>query len=176
METSIYGRRERGGCGKRDIGSGPRDVVSGKGIDRGESGGYREGETVSVNRGFLREKEITGDSVFIIEKGEQCPSLKTFSGWKKSTGEGVVVIGKGEQCQSRETLPAERKSTGAEFPAVRRSVSVNVTDAVTQSNTDDVGCQDVAIQGVLVFGRDNCKGTVPYCCDTGIVSAVNERC
>ena len=45
----------------------------------------------------------------------------------------------GEQCQSRETLPAERKSTGTEVPVVRRSVSVNVTDAVTRFITDDVG-------------------------------------
>jgi hypothetical protein len=33
----------------------------------------------------------------------------------------------------------ERKSVGDEVPVVRRSVSVNVTDAVTQSITDDVG-------------------------------------
>ena len=86
-----------------------------------------------------------------------------------------MVIGKGEQCQSRETLPAERKSTGAEVPVVRRFVSVNVTDPVTQSITDDVGmsgCSPV----VLVFARDNCKGTGPYCWDPGGVSAVNERC
>ena len=76
----------------------------------------------------------------IIEKREQCQSLKTFSsGGRKSAGERMVVIGKVEQCQSQETLSAERKSTRAEVPVVRRSVLVNVTDAVTQSITDDAG-------------------------------------
>ena len=88
-----------------------------------------------------------------------------------------MVIGKGEQCQSRETLPAERKSTGAEVRVVRRSVSVNVTDAVTQSITDDVGMSGCSpSKGCSVFARENCKGTGPYCWDPGGVSAVNECC
>ena len=41
-----------------------------------------------------------------------------------------MAIGKEEQCQSQET--PQRKEH-------RRSVSVNVNDAVTQSITDDVG-------------------------------------
>ena len=68
---------------------------------------------MSVKRGFLRGKEINRGKLIIIEKGGQCRSLKTFSGG--------------------------RKSTGAKVPVVRRSVSVNVTDAVTQSITDDAG-------------------------------------
>ena len=61
----------------------------------GESGGYREGETVSVNRGFHRGKEIDMGYCSYYREGEQCPSLKTFSRGRKSVGEGVVVIGKG---------------------------------------------------------------------------------
>jgi hypothetical protein len=97
---------------------------------------------------------------------------------RKEIGRGEIGnYREGEQCQSRETLPAERKSTGTEVPVVRRSVSVNVTDAVTQSITDDVGMSGCSpSKGCSVFARDNCKGTGPYCWHPGGVSAVNERC
>jgi len=156
--------------GKSEFMEGERGVV------------VKKGRQCQSKEAFSGERKSTGDSVVIIEKGEQCQSLKTFSGGRKSAGERVVVIGKGEQCQSQETLPAERKSTGAEVPVVRRSVSVNVTDAVTQSITDDVGMSGCRpSRGCSVFGelqtrRDNCKGTGPYCWDPGGVSAVNERC
>ena len=105
--------------------------------------------------------------------------MEAFSGGRKSTRDSVVVnliIEKGEQCQSQEELPAERKSTGAEVTVVRRSVSVNVTDAVTQSITEDVGMSGCRpSKGCSVCGRDNCKGTASYCWDQGGVSAVNER-
>ena len=88
----------------------------------------------------------------------------------------MVIVEKEEQCQSRETLPAKRKSTGAEVPVVRRSVSVSVTAAVTQSITDDVGISGCRpSKGCSVFGRDNCKGTGSYYWDPGGASAVNER-
>ena len=88
----------------------------------------------------------------------------------------MVIIEKGGQCRSLKTFSGGRKSTGAKVPVVRRSVSVNVTDAVTQSITEDVGksgCRPS--KGCSVFGRDNCKETGSYCWDTGGVSAVNER-
>ena len=85
---------------------------------------WKKGDSVSQKKAFSGERKLTGDSVVIIEKGEKCRSLKTFSGG--------------------------RKSAGAEVPVVRRSVSVNVTDAVTQSITDDVAMSRVqTIQGVL---------------------------
>jgi hypothetical protein len=87
-----------------------------------------------------------------------------------------VVVEKGSQCQSKEAFSGERKSTRAEVPVLGRSVSVNVTDAVTQSITDDVGMSGCSpSKGCSVFGRDNCKGTGSYCWDPGGVSAVNER-
>jgi hypothetical protein len=68
-----------------------------------------------------------------------------------------------------------RKSAGAKVP-VRRSGSVNVTDAVTQSITDDVGMSGCRpSKGCSVCGGDNCKGTGSFCWDPGGVSAVNER-
>jgi hypothetical protein len=78
-----------------------------------------------------------------------------------------VHIEKGAQCRSPKTLPAERKSTGAEVPVVQWSVSVNVTDAVTQSITDDVGMSGCRLS--------NCKGTGSYCWGPVGISAVNER-
>ena len=55
-------------------------------------------------------------------------------------------------------------------------MSVNVTDAVTQSIIDDVGMSGCRpSKGSSVFGRDNCKGIKPYCWDPGGVSVVNER-
>jgi hypothetical protein len=91
---------------------------------------------------------------------------KEREGWLWKKGDSV----------SKEAFSGERKSTGAEVPVVRRSVSVNVTDAVTQSITDDVGMSGCRpSKGCSVFGRDNCKGTGSYCWDPGGVSAVNER-
>ena len=85
-----------------------------------------------------------------------------------------VVVEKGRQCQSKEAFSGGRKSAGAEVP-VRRSVSVNVTDAVTQSITDDVAMSRCRpSKGCSVCGRDNCKGAGSYCWDSGGVSAVNE--
>ena len=77
-----------------------------------------------------------------------------------------VVVEKGSQCQSKEAFSGERKSTRAEVPVLGRSVSVNVTDAVTQSITDDIGMSGCRLSmGCSVFGRDNCKGTGSYCWD-----------
>ena len=45
---NLWKERE-GGCGKRETGSGQRDVVWGR-ESMGESVGYREVEAVSVNR------------------------------------------------------------------------------------------------------------------------------
>ena len=103
---------------------------------------WKKGDSVSQKKAFSGERKLTGDSVVIIEKGGQCQSLKTFSGG--------------------------RKSAGAEVPVVRRSVSINVTDAVTQSITDDVGMSGCRpSKGCSVCGRDNCKGTGSYCWDPG---------
>ena len=95
---------EKGGHGQAS------EILYGGRESMGESGGYREGETVSVNRGFHRGKEINMGYCIYYREGEQCPSLKTFSRGRKSAGEGVVAIGKGDQCQSRETLLTERTS------------------------------------------------------------------
>ena len=90
-------------------------------------------------------------------------------------GERGVVVEKGRQCQSKEAFSGGRKSAEAEVP-IRRPVSVNVTDAVTQSITDDVGMSGCRpSKGCSVCGRDNCKGTGSCCWDPGGVSAVNER-
>jgi hypothetical protein len=59
------------------------------------------------------------------------PNSKTLSLCERG-----VVVEKGRQCESKKTFSGGRKSAGAEVPVVRRSVSVNVTDAVTQSITD----------------------------------------
>ena len=86
-----------------------------------------------------------------------------------------MVVEKGRQCQSKEAFSGEGKSTRAEILVLRRSVSVNVTDGVTQSITDDVGMSGCRpSKGCSVCG-DNCKGTGSYCWDPGGVSAVNER-
>jgi hypothetical protein len=64
-----------------------------------------------------------------------------------------------------EDFSGGRKSAGAEIPVVRRSVSVNVTDAVTQSITDDVGMSMQTIQAVLrvwkreLLGPRGCLGS-----------------
>jgi hypothetical protein len=106
----------------------------------------------------------------VVEKGRQCQSKEAFS-W-----DSVVIIEKGGQCRSLKTFSGGRKSAGAEVPVVRRSVSVNVTDAGTQSITDEVGMSGCRpSKGCSVFGRDNCKGTGSYCWDSGGVSAVNEH-
>ena len=90
-------------------------------------------------------------------------------------GERGVVVEKGRQCQSKEAFSGGRKSAEAEV-LIRRSVFVNVTDAITQSITDDVGMSGCrSAKGCSVFGRENCKGTGSYCCDPGGVSAVNEH-
>jgi hypothetical protein len=112
----------------------------------------------------------------VVEKGRQCQSREAFSGERKLTGDSVIIIEKGGQCRSLKTFSGGRKSAGAEVPVVRRSVSVNVIDAVTQSTTDDVGMSGCRpSKGCSVCGRDNCKGTGSYCWDPGVVSAVNER-
>ena len=72
-------------------------------------------------------------------KGRQGQSKEAFSGEWKLTGDSEVIIEKGRQRRCLKTSTAGRKSAGVEVPVVRRSVSVNVTDAVTQSITDDVG-------------------------------------
>ena len=113
----------------------------------------------------------------VVEKGKQCQSKEAFSGKRKLTGDSVVIIEKGGQCRSLKTSSGGRKSAGAEIPVVRRSVSVNVTDAVAQSITDDVGMSECRpSKRFSVFGRENCKGTGSYCWNPGGVSAVNERC
>ena len=53
---------------------------------------------------------------------------KEREGWLWKKGDSV----------SQEAFSGGRKSAEAEVP-IRRSVSVNVTDAVTQSITDDIG-------------------------------------
>ena len=85
---------------------------------------------------------------------------------RKSTGDSVFMVEKGERCRSRETLPAKRGSTGAGVPVVQRSLSVSVTGAVDQSIFDDVGMSGCRpSKGCSVCGRDNCKGTGSYCWD-----------
>ena len=119
---------------------------------------------------------MEGERGVVVEKGRQCQSKEAFSGERKLTGDSVVIIEKGEKCRSLKTFSGGRKSAGAEVPVVPRSVSVNVTDAVTQSITGDVGMSGCRpSKGCSVFGRDNCKGTGSYCWDPGGVSAVNER-
>ena len=110
------------------------------------------------------------------QTGDHVPFRKETGKSEFMEVERRVVVEKGRQCHSKEAFSGERKSTGAEVPVVRRSVSVNVTDAVTQSITDDVGMPGCRpSKGCSVFGRDNCKGTGCYCWDPGGVSAVNER-
>ena len=53
-----------------------------------------------------------------------------------------VVVEKGRQCQSKEAFSGERKSTWAELSVVRRSVSVNVTDALLNPSLMTLECQD----------------------------------
>jgi hypothetical protein len=92
--------------------------------------------------------------------------------WKEREG----WLWKKGQFQSKKTFSGGRKSAGAEVPVVRRSVSVNVTDVVTQSITVDVGMSGCRqSKGCSVCGRDNCKGTGSYCWNPGGVSAMNER-
>ena len=119
---------------------------------------------------------MEGERGVVLEKRRQGQSKEAFSGEWKLTGDSEVIIEKRGQCRSLKTSSGGRESAGAEVPVVRRSVSVNVTDAVTQSITDDVGISGCRpSKGCSVFGRDNCKGTGSYCWDPGGVSAVNER-
>jgi hypothetical protein len=81
--------------------------------------------------------------------GDHFPFRKETGKNELMEGKRGVVVEKGRQCQSKEPFSGGRKSAGAEVP-VRRSVSVNVTDAVTQSITDDVAMSRVqTIQVVL---------------------------
>ena len=82
--------------------------------------------------------------------GDHVPFRKETRKSEFMEGERGVVVEKGRQCQSKEAFSGGRKSAGAEVPVVRRSVSVNATDAVTQSITDHVAMSRVqTIQGVL---------------------------
>jgi hypothetical protein len=81
---------------------------------------------------------MEGERGVVVEKWRQCQSKEAFSGERKLTGDSVVIIEKGEKCRSLKTFSGGRKSAGAEVPVVPRYVSVNVTDAVTQSITGDV--------------------------------------
>ena len=111
----------------------------------------------------------------LMEVVDPEPLTKDHFPFRKETGKSEfmegkrgVVVEKERQRLSKETFSGGRKSAGAEVP-VRRSVSVNVTDAVTQSITDDVamsGCR--TSKGCSVCGRDNCKETGSYCWDPGV--------
>ena len=108
--------------------------------------------------------------------GDHVPFRKETRKSEFMEGERGVVVEKGRQCQSKEVFSGGRKSAGAEVPVVRRSVSVNATDAVTQSITENVGMSGSRpSKGCSVCGGDNCKGTGSYCWDPGGVSALNER-
>ena len=92
---------------------------------------------------------------------------KEREGWLWKKGDSV--------CQ--EAFSGGRKSAGAEVP-VRRSVSVNVTDVVTQSITDDVGMSGCRpSKGCYVCGRDNGKGKVLLNIELDVLRAglANER-
>ena len=99
---------------------------------------------------------VNGESRMLMEVVDPEPLTGDHFPFRKETGKNEfmegkrrVVVEKGRQCQSKEAFSGGRKSAGAEVP-VRRSVSVNVTDAVTQSITDDVAMSRVqTIQGVL---------------------------
>jgi hypothetical protein len=145
-----------------------------------------EGETVVVTRRVDPERgksTVSGERRMLMEvvdpeplTGDHVPFRKETGKSEFMEGERGVVVEKGRQCQSKEAFSGGRKSAGAEVLVVRRSVSVNVTDAVTQSITDDVGMSGSRpSKGCSMCGRDNCKGTGSYCWDPGGVSAVNEH-
>jgi hypothetical protein len=107
--------------------------------------------------------------------GDHVPFRKETGKSEYMEGERWVVVEKGRQCQSKEVFQGGKKSAGAEVPVVRRSVSVNVTDPVIQSITDEVGMSGCRpSKGCFVCGRDNCKRTGSYSWDPWDVSAVNE--
>ena len=97
------------------------------------------GDHVPFRNETGKSEFMEGERGVVVEKGRQGQSKEAFSGEWKLTGDSEVIIEKRGQCRSLKTSSGGRKSAGAEVPVVRRSVSVNVTDAVTQSITDDVG-------------------------------------
>ena len=107
-----------------------------------------EGETVVVTRRVDPERgksTVNGENHILMEVVDPEPLTGDHVPFRKETGKTELWkeregrLWKKGQCQSKEVFSGGRKSAGAEVPVVRRSVSVNVTDAVTQSITDDVG-------------------------------------
>jgi hypothetical protein len=97
-----------------------------------------EGETVVVTRRVDPERgksTVNGENHTLMEVVDPEPLTGDHVPFRKETGKSEFMEGERGVVVEKEAFSGGRKSTGA---VVRRSVSVNVTDAVTQSITDDV--------------------------------------
>jgi hypothetical protein len=95
------------------------------------------GDHVPFRNETGKSEFMEGERGVVVEKGRQGQSKEAFSSEWKLTGDSEVIIEKRGHCRSLKTSSGGRKSGVRSL--LLEGLSVNVTDDVTQSITDDVG-------------------------------------